>query len=55
MQLLKGELILSKDTKESGLVLNTGTTVIVDINVDFEMLVISRHLLKHKYLDFLKE
>lgn len=51
----KGKQILSKDRKYSGLVLNNDTTIIVDDrNVDFEMLVILRHFLKHKYLDALK-
>lgn len=51
----KGKLIFSIDRKQSGLVLNNDTTMTLGgMNVDFEMLVISRYFLKHKYLDILR-
>ena len=51
----KGKLIFSIGRKQSGLVLNNDTTMTLGgMNVDFEMLVISRYFLKHKYLDILR-
>ena len=51
----KGKLIFSIVRKQSGLVLNNDTTMTLGgMNVDFEMLVISRYFLKHKYLDILR-